>query len=205
MAVIVNAAAPRKRRATPRYISADDTMVYDHRSSIVHTGTVSSEAVADCEVGDGDICRGARDGQDLVGSCAINDRCAGVGTNEVQAFADAEILSVGRGSNEDRIAGRSERDSMSDGFTGSCGRGAVVAITTVHTIDIPRRARQSGWHRDDAQGRKQEADKHKSTFHIFSFPLCRTDHIRLQSSYKSVDLNAKAPSVLLVTATSSLP
>ena len=56
------------------------------------------------------------DGNNRFDPSTVNDCRSGTRTAEIQAFADHQTLFISRGSNEDRIAGRSYRDGMSDGF-----------------------------------------------------------------------------------------
>ena len=62
---------------------------------------------------------------------SINDCCRVAGTEKGQADADGEILCIGRGGDNDGIAGRSQRDRMPDGLAGGCSRAGGTLIPPV--------------------------------------------------------------------------
>ena len=68
---------------------------------------------------------------------SINNRRAGGGTDNPQADADGEILCVGSGGDDDRIARGRKRDGVPDGLASGLGCLAVVAVVSVHPIHVP--------------------------------------------------------------------
>ena len=78
-------------------------------------------AIADGHLCEDDMRAGIGNCNNCCNTFTINDCRAGTGADYLQAFANREMLTVGRSRDPNRITRRSEWDGMSDGLAG--GRG----------------------------------------------------------------------------------
>ena len=154
-AVIDTAAVTEDAIPAPNSIPRDDAVENRQGAEAVVDATAAvyqSSGTAEGHPGkrDRNSGFGANDSGLVLLASGVNDRCLRTGTDNVQGVRDEYALVICRGGNDDGITWQGERNRIRNSFAGVLARAAVVVITAVHSIDMPR-AGQGGWNESQGQ------------------------------------------------------